>query len=85
MPILIQSSLCQCLTVVGGKHRLPVLKAVMLNEKEPMCWEYYPPAYIPLAQPFLETVEVYITEKDGVTPAFKSGTSHCVLHLRQVE
>lgn len=82
--ILVQSSLCENLTVVGGSHRLPVLKTLIHNSGV-MSWECNPPTYLPLAPHFLESVEVYITTRDGVTPAFKSATSSCVLHLRQIK
>lgn len=84
--LLVQSPLCAALTVVGGKKHLPILNLLSRSTKEEedqCCWEFPCPNYRPVEGGFVETIEVNITGKDGVSEPFKTGDSLCMLHLRQ--
>ncbi len=82
--MLIESNLCQYTTVVGGRKRVPVLRHIFKAGSN-MSWEFDSPIYMPVNQPFVETIEIYINSGQGSQLSFESGTSTCILHLRQSE
>lgn len=82
--LLIHSSVCQMSTVIGGRYRAPVLRTIFYRGGI-TSWSYDTPSYVSVGQSFLDSINVNITGRDGVTPAFKTGKSYGVLHLRQCE
>ena len=80
--ILIQSPLCESITIIEGNMYLPVLRHIVRKKKE-KSWIFDNPTYLPVNQTFLESIEIYITQGNNVPASFQSGTAVCTVHILQ--
>ena len=79
--LLVQSPLCENLTVVGGDKHLPVLRYIARQKPKDVSWTFENPMYLSVNQTFVESLEINITDGEGNPLSFQSGTLVCVLHL----